>query len=116
MTGTVETLVIRGGRVLDPASGFDAKADLVIRDGRILARGQETLPTEAPVIEAEGQIVSPGFVDLHTHLRFPGFPDKETMASGTSAAAAGGFTTICAMANTDPVVDRVAVLRRVLAE
>src|SRR5207302_5979017 len=110
-------LVIRNGRVVDPASGFEGVADVLVRAGRIEAVAPQVAGThEAIVLDAAGQVVCPGFVDLHTHLRFPGFPEKETMESGTAAAAAGGFTTICAMANTDPVVDRVAVLRRVLAE
>jgi dihydroorotase len=110
-------LVIRCGRVIDPASALDAVADLVIADGRIQAVHPEGLGVSgAEVIDAKGKIVCPGFVDLHTHLRVPGFPQKETMATGTSAAAAGGFTMVCAMANTSPVVDGVDALRQVLAE
>lgn len=107
-------LLIHGGRVIDPAAGVDGAFDVLIEDGRIAAL---IAPNEAPGdlyrIEAGGQVVTPGFVDLHTHLRYPGFPDKETIASGTRAAAAGGFTTVCAMANTAPVVDSVRVLRAV---
>jgi dihydroorotase len=110
--------LIRGGHVIDPASGFDAGGDVVVGDGRIAYCGAAL--TEAPagvsVLDAAGCVVAPGFVDLHTHLRFPGFPEKETVASGTAAAAAGGFTTVCAMANTAPVVDRVEVLLEVLGE
>lgn len=109
-------LLLRGGRVLDPATGFDDLADLLVVDGRIAARGRVPEVPGAPELDCAGQIVCPGFIDLHTHLRFPGYPEKETMASGTAAAAAGGFTTVCAMANTQPVVDRVEVLRHVLDE
>lgn len=112
----VRDLVIRGGRVIDPAAGLDGGADVLVRGGLIAGVGAPGLP-ESPdldIIEAEGRIVCPGFVDLHTHLRFPGFPEKETMTSGTAAAAAGGFTTVCAMANTDPVVDDVDTLAFVL--
>jgi dihydroorotase len=111
-------LVIRGGRIIDPDSGFDAPGSVLIENGRITSVDQGTVvsPSDAEVIEASGQIVSPGFVDLHAHLRFPGFPERETMKSGTAAAAAGGFTTICAMANTKPVIDNAKELREVLNE
>lgn len=111
-------VLIRNGRIVDPSSGYDEVADLLLHRGRVAARGS-ALPASSPdteVIDATDLIVCPGFVDLHTHLRVPGFPGKETMATGTGAAAAGGFTTVCAMANTDPVVDNVEVLRGVLAE
>ncbi|HZS95098.1 MAG TPA: amidohydrolase family protein, partial [Chloroflexota bacterium] len=109
-------ILIRGARVIDPAGGLDEISDLLIDDGRIVDRGANLNTNGATVIDANGRVVAPGFVDLHTHLRFPGFPDKETIASGTAAAAAGGFTTVCAMANTKPVVDDVATLREVLNE
>lgn len=110
-------LLIRGGRVVDPASGFDDLSDLLVRNGVVVARGRD-LPTspEDEIVDATDQVVAPGFIDLHTHLRFPGYPDKETVASGTEAAAAGGFTTVCAMANTNPVVDSVETVRQVQAE
>ena len=86
-----------------------------MQDGRIAARvaGALTAPAGAVVLDARGLVVTPGLVDIHTHLRTPGFPEKETIESGTAAAAAGGFTTVCAMANTDPVVDTVEVLESV---
>ena len=90
------------GRVLDPATGRDEVADVVIEDGTIVERATRTGET---VIDVGGYVVAPGFVDLHCHLREPGFEDKETIASGTRAAAAGGFTTLCAMADTRPSVD-----------
>lgn len=114
---TEPPILIQGGRVVDPASSFDAIADLLVWGGRVEAREPNlAAPADTELIDATGQIVCPGFVDLHTHLRFPGFPDKETMASGTAAAAAGGFTTVCAMANTEPVVDSVEVLVHVMDE
>jgi dihydroorotase len=93
---------ITGGRVIDPANGRDEIADLLIDDGRIT---ENTTSIEETVIDASGYIVAPGFVDLHCHLREPGFEDAETIASGTRAAAAGGFTTLCALADTQPTTD-----------
>jgi dihydroorotase len=91
-----------GGRAIDPSTGRDEVADLLIDDGRIIDRANGLDET---VIDVSGFIVAPGFVDLHCHLREPGFEDKETIASGTRAAAAGGFTTVCAAADTRPTVD-----------
>jgi dihydroorotase len=103
---------IVGGRVIDPANGVDRPADLVIRDGRIAAlasagRGERG----GRVIDAGGLIVAPGLVDIHVHLRQPGQDHKETVATGTAAAAQGGFTTICTMPNTAPPLDDVETLR-----
>jgi len=93
---------ITGGRILDPAHGRDEVADLLVEDGRIVERATSS---EETVIDAAGFVVTPGFVDLHCHLREPGFEDAETIASGTRAAAAGGFTTLCALADTQPTID-----------
>ncbi len=104
------SLVIRGGRVIDPAQKLDAQFDVVVRDGTIesfVAAGTEI---DLPSIDAQGQIVAPGLIDLHVHLRVPGFEYKETIATGTAAAAAGGFTTICCMPNTKPALDSVEIL------
>ncbi len=98
-------ILIRNGRVLDPANGIDRVADVLVEDGRIAAVGPDLSASDAQVIDAEGLVVAPGFVDLHTHLREPGFEYKETVESGTQAAARGGFTTVCAMPNTDPPLD-----------
>jgi dihydroorotase len=105
-----ESLAIRGGRILDPASGLDLTGDLLIRDGRIAAVGPDVGAGAERVIDARGLVVCPGFVDLHCHLREPGFEHKETIETGTRAAARGGFTTVCCMGNTEPPADSRATL------
>jgi dihydroorotase len=100
------SLLIRGGYVIDPAGGAEGELDLLLQDGRVAkvaARGQAA--DAAETLDARGLIVAPGFVDLHVHLREPGQTYKETIATGTAAAAAGGFTSVCAMPNTAPVND-----------
>jgi dihydroorotase len=99
-------LIIRNGRVLDPGSGVDGTADVLIEDGRICAVGPRLEAGDAPSLDAAGLVVAPGFIDMHVHLREPGQEHKETIESGTRAAARGGFTTVCAMPNTSPVNDR----------
>ncbi len=114
MRGETRDLLIRGGRVIDPASNRDEVCDVLIRDGLIEHVGPGLgLPDGAWELPAEGLVVAPGFVDPHCHLRQPGFEYKETIATGTAAAAAGGFTTVCAMANTKPAVDTRATLETV---
>ena len=106
-------LLIRGGRVIDPATGRDGPRDVLLRDGRIVAvenPGQIKAP-DAEVFNAKGLVVAPGLVDIHVHLREPGQGYKETIATGTSAAAAGGFTSVCAMPNTVPVNDSPEIVR-----
>ena len=105
-------LLVRGGRVLDPANGVDEALDVLIRDGRIAALGR-SLESDAPSLDATGLLVTPGFVDLHAHLREPGEEHKETIATGAAAAARGGFTTLCAMPNTQPPVDTSSVVAQV---
>lgn len=103
------TLLIQGGHVIDPGR-VNGVADVLIENGTISAVGPALkAPAGATVIQAKGQLVLPGFVDLHVHFREPGFEYKETIASGTAAAVAGGFTTVCAMPNTNPVNDNQAV-------
>lgn len=108
-------LLIRRGRVIDPAHKRDEITDLLIEDGRVSRIGKisksETTGTPITVIEAAGKWVIPGLVDLHVHLRQPGFEYKETIRSGTESAAAGGFTSVCCMPNTQPVCDNEAVVR-----
>ena len=112
------TIAIHNGRVIDPALGQDGIADVVIVDGRIarVGPGEGDAVIEAERIDATGLVVSPGFVDLHTHLREPGFEGKETIRTGTEAGARGGYTTVCAMPNTMPALDSRAAIESVLRE
>ncbi len=102
--------LIKGGRVLDPANGLDAVQDVLIQDGKIARVGKALrAPEGTPTVDAAGKVVCPGFVDIHVHLREPGDEYKETIATGTKAAAAGGFTAAACMANTRPVNDNGSV-------
>jgi dihydroorotase len=103
----VNQILIRGGHLIDPAAGVDAPRDLLLADGRVAAVDApgKIKPDGAEIINAKGLVVVPGLVDIHVHLREPGQGYKETIATGTAAAAAGGFTTVCAMPNTVPVND-----------
>lgn len=104
-------LLLKGGRVIDPSRGTDETADVLIQDGRIAGVGPTLgAPDGAEVREVAGCAVAPGLVDVHVHLREPGNEDVETIASGARAAAAGGFTAVCAMPNTDPVTDNQAAV------
>lgn len=107
-------ILIRGGRVLDPSTGRDEVADMLIEDGKIVAVGAGLAAPGAEVIAASGCWVAPGFFDLHTHLREPGEEYKEDIASGGRSAVAGGFTTVCCMANTHPANDDPAVTDYIL--
>lgn len=104
-------LLLRGGRVVDPAVGLDEVADVVIRDGRIVEIGQDLTIPKGITIECAEKIVVPGLVDVHAHLREPGFEYKEDIESGARAAAHGGFTAVCAMPNTKPVTDNGSTVR-----
>jgi dihydroorotase len=108
--GIPSDLVIRGARVVDPVEGVDALLDVRIDRGTIAALGTNLVTNAHRVIEGEGLLVAPAFVDPHVHLRTPGREDEETVASGTAAAAAGGYCAILAMPNTDPTVDSAATL------
>jgi dihydroorotase len=109
----MSTLLLKGGHVVDPSQGLDALADLVVRDGHVLeiAKPGETKNAADETLNVKGLVVSPGFIDLHVHLREPGQTHKESIATGTAAAAAGGFTSVCAMPNTRPINDSPAVTR-----
>jgi dihydroorotase len=102
-------LLIRNGRVIDPATQFDGIADILVEDGRIAGVGRDIDAVGAEVFDASGLVVAPGFIDMHVHLREPGFEYSETIESGSRAAAAGGFTSICCMPNTQPVNDSPTV-------
>jgi len=106
----VENIVVRSARVVDPVEGVDAVFDVRVDQGVIAALGQDLDTNSHRVIDAEGLVLAPAFVDPHVHLRTPGREDEETIASGTAAAAAGGYCAILAMPNTDPVVDSAATL------
>src|SRR5207247_5585687 len=113
----VTVLLIKAGRVFDSAPGIGFRfADILVRDGRVESVGHDLNAPDAQIIDARGFIVSPGFVDLHTHLREPGFEYKETVETGTVAAARGGFTTVCAMPNTEPPMDSRATVDFVLRQ
>jgi dihydroorotase len=114
-------LLVKGGRVIDPATKTDAVMDLLIVDGRIAERrpageGKSGLPAGTKVLDARSRWVCPGFVDMHVHLREPGGEHKETIESGTRAAAAGGFTSVACMPNTDPWNDSLSVTEYIVAE
>ena len=109
-------ILIRNGRIVDPANQIDATGDLLIRDGKI-DRISNRIETEASqTIDATRLIVTPGLIDMHVHLREPGFEHKETIASGTRAAAAGGFTSVACMANTNPVADSPDVIKLIRSQ
>lgn len=109
----MKPLLIRGGRTIDPASGLDGPRDVLVRDGRIAAieKPGNVKVADAEVFDARGLVIAPGLIDIHVHLREPGQAYKETIATGTAAAAAGGFTTVCAMPNTTPVNDSPEMTR-----
>ncbi|MEA2446583.1 MAG: dihydroorotase [Actinomycetota bacterium] len=104
--------LIQGGRVVDPVSGRDEVADVLV-DGGVIAEVGPDLTSDAEVVDATGCVVAPGLVDLHTHIREPGREDEETIETASAAAAAGGYTAVCAMPNTDPVADTASVVEQV---
>src|SRR5438128_1193744 len=108
-------VLFKGARLVDPASGHDATVDVLVEDEEVAEIGEALAPGLAEVIDCDGLVLAPGLVDLHAHLREPGFEHKETIETGTRSAAAGGFTAVCAMPNTDPVADNAAVVMEVRA-
>ncbi len=112
-----EALLLRGGRVVDPSQKLDDKLDVLVVDGRVAKLGKRVrAPEHARVVDCKGLVVAPGLIDVHVHLREPGEEHKETVATGAHAAAAGGFTAVCAMPNTDPPIDDPAAVGYVAAE
>jgi dihydroorotase len=116
----VTRILLKGGRVVDPSQQMDSTCDVLLADGRIEACGprvaNEANSPEIQVIDCAGLVVSPGFIDVHCHLREPGREEVETIATGARAAAAGGFTAVCAMPNTDPVTDNQAAVGFILGQ
>lgn len=104
-------LLLKGGRVINPAEKFDKIADVLVEDGKIKEIGENLAADGAEVYDATGKVVTPGLIDLHVHFREPGQEAKEDFESGANAAAAGGFTTVCTMPNTKPAVDDAAMVR-----
>lgn len=111
----MSVILIQNGHLVDPANGKDGKFDLLIEKGRVSQVAKKiAAPKGAEVIDVKGAVVAPGFIDVHVHLREPGQEYKETIATGSKAAAAGGFTSICCMANTSPVNDNASVTQSIL--
>lgn len=118
MSKEIISLLIRGGQIVDPSQGIDQIGDLLVFEGKVVQIGSTITLSQSPErsagkaknLDATGLVVCPGFVDLHCHLREPGFEDKETIATGTKAAAIGGFTTVCCMGNTKPPLDDAAAV------
>jgi dihydroorotase len=109
--------LIRGGRVVDPGQGVDGFLDVLIEDGQVAALGERLEPGErCDVVDASGLVITPGLIDIHVHLREPGQEYKETVRTGTMAAAAGGFTAVCCMANTVPTNDNRSITEHIRAE
>lgn len=104
-------LLVRGGRIVDPASSLDSLRDLRVRDGKIAEIGEHLEARSGEVVlDAENAVVAPGFIDMHVHLREPGFPQKETIDTGTQAAVRGGFTAVACMPNTKPALDESGII------
>ena len=117
MSADRRDLLLKGGRLLDPSTRTDAVGDILLRDGKIESVGGNlAAPDGATIVDCTGKVVAPGFIDVHCHLREPGREDVETIATGARAAAAGGFTAVCAMPNTDPVTDNQAAIGFVLKQ
>ncbi len=109
-------ILIKNGHIIDPANKVDEKLDVLVSDGKIAKLGKPgSLPANgSQVIDAAGKLVVPGLIDMHVHLREPGFEYKETIATGTAAAKAGGFTSVCCMPNTNPVNDNRSITEFIL--
>ncbi len=111
-----EKTLLKGGRVVDPSQKLDRVADVLLVDGAVAEIGGSAAPEDADIVDCAGMVVTPGLIDVHVHLREPGEEHKETIATGAASAAAGGFTAVCAMPNTDPPIDDPAGVGFVLAQ
>jgi dihydroorotase len=107
-----KSMLIKNGRIIDPSQGLDMTGDLLVSGGKIKSVAEiiKEIPADCSILDARHMVVCPGFIDFHCHLRQPGFEEKETIATGSRAAAAGGFTTICCMPNTSPALDNKATI------
>ncbi|MCK8827761.1 dihydroorotase [Natroniella acetigena] len=112
----MKKLLLKGGEVVKPAESKREQADLLIIDGEIAEIGANLEAVDAEVVDVAGKVISPGLIDIHVHLREPGFEHKETIKTGTEAAAKGGFTAVAAMPNTDPVIDNQSLVKSILAK
>jgi len=110
----VNAILLRGGRVVDPSQPLDAVRDVLLRDGRVAEIGEHLEAGDADVFDASNCVVAPGFIDMHVHLREPGHTHKETIATGSAAAVAGGFAAVACMPNTEPALDSPALVAEVL--
>ncbi|MDB5042909.1 MAG: dihydroorotase multifunctional complex type, partial [Candidatus Eremiobacteraeota bacterium] len=108
------TTLVKGGRLVDPVAGIDANRDVLIENGFVVQIAEHIEDNDVRVVDASGSIVAPGFIDMHVHLREPGATHKETIAMGTAAAVAGGFTAVACMPNTEPALDAPAIVSEVL--
>ncbi|MBV8582243.1 MAG: amidohydrolase family protein, partial [Candidatus Eremiobacteraeota bacterium] len=106
--------LVKGGRLVDPVQGIDALRDVLIENGFVTRIGEHLDPDDARIVDAAHAIVAPGFVDMHVHLREPGQTHKETIATGTAAAVAGGFAAVACMPNTEPALDSAAIVSEVV--
>lgn len=110
------SILIRQGRIIDPGNDFDSQADILLENGKVAKIDKEIRADKAKTIDAKGKLVIPGLIDMHSHLREPGREDEETFLTASRAAARGGFTTICAMPNTEPVCDNRGAVEYVISE
>ncbi len=109
----MSALLVRGGRVIDPAQNLDAVRDVLLQGGTVVALGEHLDTRDREVYDAQGTIVAPGFIDMHVHFREPGHTHKETIATGSAAAVAGGFTAVACMPNTEPAIDSPALVAEI---
>src|SRR5512147_1194233 len=109
-------ILVKSGHVIDPANNIDEKLDLYLKDGKIARLGKSIPANGAEIVDASGKLVVPGLIDMHVHLREPGFEYKETVGTGAAAAKAGGFTSVCCMPNTSPVNDNRSITEFILSQ